>query len=202
MDVLILRHGQTAGNAQGRYIGRTDVDVTEEGLEELRTLGADETVQRVYVTPLKRTHQTAAIFFPKAEQVVVPGLREMDFGDFEDRDPAELEKNPTFLAWKAAGAVGSCPGGDSLESFAARIQESFLALVEECRRENAKRLVLVGHGGAFMALMASFAHDGRELYGWFPPNGGGWRARLDFDSWDKEKRLLDVRPVLGPENVS
>ncbi len=198
MEILLLRHGQTTGNAQGRYIGRTDVDVTPVGLEELKTMGEDTSVQKVYVTPLKRTHQTAALFFPQAEQVIVPGLHEMDFGNFEDRDPEELEQDPEFQAWKAEGAVGSCPGGDTLEGFVARIQECFCTLVEEAMARGEERLVIVGHGGVFMALMASFAHDGRELYGWFAPNGGGWRARVDAESWSMEKKLLDVRPVLGP----
>ncbi len=199
MEVLLLRHGKTAGNAQGRYIGRSDVDVTEEGLAELRALGADESLRRVYVTPLRRTHQTAAIFFPRAEQIIVPALREMDFGDFEDCDPAELELDPAFLRWKAEGAIGFCPNGDSLEDFVKRIRDGFCALAEQVWARREERLVIVGHGGSFMALMASFAHDGRDYYDWFAPNGGGWRAWIDFEAWPREQRLLNVRPVLGPK---
>lgn len=198
MEVLLLRHGKTAGNAAGRYIGRTDVPVIEEGLEALRALGTDESVSRVYVTPLRRTHQTAAIFFPKAEQVIVDDLREMDFGDFEGRTADEMADDPDYRAWVAGGCVDSCPNGDNIESFTARIQRGFRTAVAMAMERGDKRLVIVGHGGSFMALMISFAHDGRGYFDWFAPNGGGWRARLDEAAWDDDPRLLEVVPVSGP----
>lgn len=198
MEVLLLRHGKTAGNADGRYIGRTDLPVTEEGLEALRALGSDESVTRVYVTPLCRTHQTAAVLFPRAEQVVVEELREMDFGAFEGRTAEEMENDPDYRAWVAGDCVGTCPGGESIESFGARIRGAFRAVAAEAMARGDKKLVIVAHGGSFMALMISFAHDGRGYFDWFAPNGGGWRARLDEATWAENPRLHDVAAVNGP----
>ena len=39
---------------------------------------------------MTRARQTARILFPEAEQIVVPGLREMDFGTFEGRNYVEM----------------------------------------------------------------------------------------------------------------
>lgn len=198
MEILLLRHGMTAGNADGCYIGRTDLPVLPQGLEELRAMGSDDSVERVYVTPLRRTQQTASLFFPKAEQIVVDDLIEKDFGDFEGRSAEEMADDPAYRQWVAEGAIGACPNGESMEAFVQRIQRGFCCLVEEALARGDERLVLVGHGGAFMALMISFAHDGRDYYAWFAPNGGGWRARIDPRTWGKERRLMDVRAVLGP----
>lgn len=198
MEVLLLRHGKTAGNADGRYIGRTDLPVTAEGLEALRALGPDESVTRVYVTPLRRTHQTAAVLFPRAEQVTVEDLREMDFGAFEGRTAEEMENDPDYRAWVAGDCVGTCPGGESIESFGARIQRAFRAVAAEAMARGDEKLVIVAHGGTFMALMISFAHDGRGYFDWFAPNGGGWRARLDEATWAENPRLHDVVAVNGP----
>ena len=198
MEVLLLRHGMTAGNADGRYIGRTDLPVLPRGLEELRALGRDDSVERVYVTPLQRTQQTAALFFPRAAQVIVDDLTEKDFGDFEGRSAEEMADDPAYRQWVAEGAIGACPNGESMEDFARRIRRGFVRVVDEALARGDERLVLVGHGGAFMAVMIGFAHDGRDYYDWFAPNGGGWRSRIDPRTWKKEQRLLDVRPVLGP----
>lgn len=188
----------TAGNAEGRYIGRTDLPVTEEGMARLRALGCDETVDTVYVTPLCRTQQTASLFFPRARQILLPELTEKDFGDFEGRSPEDMAEDPAYRKWVAEGAVGGCPNAESAEQFASRIGEGFDRLVTAALARGEKRLTLVGHGGAFMALMILFAHDGRPYYDWFAPNGGGWRAEIAEESWRRNKRLERVRPVLGP----
>lgn len=198
MEVLLLRHGMTAGNAQGRYIGRTDLPVMPEGMEALRAMGCDRSLARVYVTPLQRTRQTASLFFPCAQQTVVEDLIEKDFGDFEGRSPEEMAEDPAYRQWVAEGAIGACPNGEGLEAFVQRIRRGFCRVVEEALARGDERLALVGHGGAFMALMICFAHDGRDYYDWYPPNGGGWRGRIEPGTWKNEQRLLDVHPVLGP----
>lgn len=83
MRVCLLRHGETAWNAQGRYLGRTDLPLTPAGRAALGPAGF--TPALVYVSPLRRTAETAEILFPGAEQSAVPDFREMDFGVFEGR---------------------------------------------------------------------------------------------------------------------
>ena len=83
MLIVLLRHGETAYNAQRRYQGASDIPLSEAGKARLRK--ADFAPEVVYVTSLCRTAQTAAILFPGARQAVEDGLREMDFGDFEGR---------------------------------------------------------------------------------------------------------------------
>ena len=85
MELVLLRHGSTSGNAEHRYVGRTDEPLSQAGAREARESGGREDVGCVYVSPLQRARQTAAICFPRARQMVVDGLREMDFGDFEGR---------------------------------------------------------------------------------------------------------------------
>ena len=103
MQIYLIRHGQTAGNALRRYIGSTDQPLTPEGAEGAKAAGARRSVQSVFVTPLVRTQQTACILFPDAEQTVVPALREMDFGDFEDRSFEDMKDDPAYRAWVDGG---------------------------------------------------------------------------------------------------
>ena len=55
MQVMLIRHSKTAGNAQRRYIGRTDEPLSAEGIALAETVGQDLTLQKVYVTPLIAT---------------------------------------------------------------------------------------------------------------------------------------------------
>ena len=55
MIIHMVRHGLTEGNAQRRYVGATDMPLSEEGLRLARAGQRDEAVRQVYVTPLQRT---------------------------------------------------------------------------------------------------------------------------------------------------
>ena len=59
MRVCLLRHGETAWNAQGRYLGRTDLPLTPAGRAALGPAGFAPA--RVYVSPLRRTAETAEL---------------------------------------------------------------------------------------------------------------------------------------------
>ena len=69
MEILLLRHGETAYNAERRYQGQRDIPLSPKGRAALHRAGfAPDTV---YVSPLRRATETAAVLFPTARQVVV-----------------------------------------------------------------------------------------------------------------------------------
>ena len=111
MLIVLLRHGETAYNAQRRYQGVTDVPLSPEGRARLRK--ADFEPETVYVTPLMRTAQTAEALFPHAKQIVVPELREMDFGGFEGRTYDEMKNDPAYCAPARTERAGRRSAGGS-----------------------------------------------------------------------------------------
>ena len=172
MKIVLIRHGQTAGNALGRYIGATDEPLSEEGLLKARAVTPDLSIETVYVTPLLRTVQTASILFPQAERVIVPGLREMDFGAFENRSWKDMENDVSYRAWVDSGCLLPCPGGESMESFSRRVGAAFTKLLRE--HETEETLTLVVHGGTIMAVMYLFAAEKRAYYEWQVKNLEGF----------------------------
>ena len=134
MQIYLIRHGQTAGNALRRYIGSTDQPLTPEGAEGAKAAGARRSVRSVFVTPLVRTQQTARILFPDAEQTVVPALREMDFGDFEDRSFEDMKDDPAYRAWVEGGCLAPCPNGESVLEFSGSMP-AFWGASARCRRK-------------------------------------------------------------------
>ena len=135
MQILWIRHGQTPGNVQRRYVGRTDEGLTDEAklcLQKKQVLMQDLCVQTeggrnpgkwyhagafvpdyVYSSPMMRCRETAEILFPGQVLCVQEGLQETDFGDFEYKNYEELKENPAYQAWIDSGGQMMVPNGES-----------------------------------------------------------------------------------------
>ena len=174
MRITLIRHGKTAGNSESRYIGRTDEPLSPEGIAQLKSLEPDFRVQTVYVTPLRRTQQTAAILFPHAEQLVADGLQEMDFGDFEGRNYREMETDTDYRDWVNGGCLAPCPNGESRAAFSTRVCTAFTELLTQAEEKGCSDLVFVVHGGTIMAIMEHFAVPHKDYYDYSVKNGCGY----------------------------
>ena len=129
MLIVLLRHGETAYNAQRRYQGKSDIPLSARGRARLRA--ADFAPDVVFVTALCRTAQTAAAIFPGARQAVEDDLREMDFGDFEGKTYGELKDDSSYRAWLASGGEAACPNGEGKAAFCARVCRAFEKLADD-----------------------------------------------------------------------
>ena len=173
MKLVLIRHGRTPGNELHRYNGTTDEHLSDAGRASLAALRFAP-APLVYVTALRRTRETAAILFPDARQITVPGLREMAFGDFEGRSYADMENDAAYRAWVDSGCLAPVPNGESLPGFIARCCAAFRAVLASDRSD---RLVFVVHGGTIMAVCSEFAVPKRGYFDWQTSNGGGFRLR-------------------------
>ena len=90
IKIAMIRHGKTYGNTLGRYIGVTDEPLCEEGKKELEQRTMD-TVELLFVSPLKRCLETADVLYPYAKQVKIPEFAECNFGEFENKNYQELK---------------------------------------------------------------------------------------------------------------
>lgn len=187
MLIYLIRHGETAFNAQQRYQGSLDVPLSDEGKAKLCRAEFEPAV--VYTSHLARTRETAAAIFPGAEQIPIKDLREMSFGDYEGRSRAELAGDETHAAWLASGFTGVCPNQEETHlQFVRRTCEAFSKLVDSALEAGEERLVIVAHGGTQMAVMSAFV-GGERAYGrWLTGNGGGYV--LSAERWQKEKKLI------------
>ncbi len=208
MELILLRHGRTAVNLDNRYNGRTDDPLCEEGLREARAAKANPDISLVYVSPLKRARQTAEICFPNAEQVVVDGLREMDFGDFEGKTAREMENDPVYRAWVDGGCVDACPNGESIPSFAKRAMTAFDWAVRDAAERRLGRVGVTAHGGVIMAVMYGYSHTDVSYFDWYVENCSGFRLTIDGTAWPQKPgfasyellgKHVDSKTVTGKE---
>ena len=185
MKIYLLRHGETEYNAEHRYQGIGDIPLSQSGLDCLKQ--ADFLPETVYITPLKRTRQTAEILFPKANYIPVNDLREMNFGAFEGRNYKEMEHDAAYRAWVDSNCESTCPGGEYKADFSARVCKAFETLVNQSIQNNETTLVIVAHGGTQMAVMERFAEPHKNYYEWCAPTAGGYV--LDDCDWQKSHIL-------------
>ena len=191
MLIVLLRHGETAYNAQRRYQGKSDIPLSARGKARLRA--ADFAPDVVFVTALCRTAQTAAAVFPHARQIVVPALREMDFGVFEGRTYDEMKGDAAYCAWLDSGCESACPNGESKAVFCKRVCRAFEKLADEALARGDERLVIVAHGGTQMAALSRFVEPHRDYYDWNAPLAGGFV--LDAAQWPERRVLRVVKTV-------
>ena len=177
MLIYLIRHGATRYKEEHRYQGVTNIPLSPAGRAALTR--ADFCPETVYVSPLLRARETAAILFPEARQTVISDFREMDFGIFETRTADELEGDPVYRAWVEGGCTDRCPGGESMAEFSGRVWAASAKLLEV----KTERLVIVAHGGVQMVILDHYAQPHRDYFHWHAPCGGGYVL--------KEQTLID-----------
>ena len=131
----LIRHGMTAGNLQGLYIGSgTDIPLCDEGraqLNELKERFEYPQVDTVFSSPLLRAVETANILFPDAKHTfTVHDLREAGFGKFENKPVKELVHDEDFKKWITPGSGYVPEGAEPTDQFHARCAESLMKLFE------------------------------------------------------------------------
>jgi probable phosphoglycerate mutase len=116
----LLRHGETEWNAEHRICGRSDVPLSEAGRRQARTLAVrlkSIAFEGLYSSPLRRAIETANLISEVIglEPVVDERLTELDYGEWEGKTLAEVEKNyaGTFRAWDADPGEVAPPGGET-----------------------------------------------------------------------------------------
>jgi broad specificity phosphatase PhoE len=140
--ILLARHGQTRWNAENRRQGRSDIPLDEIGIgqaEALRTLLAEERIDRIYASPLRRSMATAAaVARPRGlEPTVDADLLEFDYGDFSGSVRSELR-----LTLQRDYLYLPVPGGESLADAWARAGR-FIERVRPLLTST--RMLIVGH---------------------------------------------------------
>lgn len=187
--VVMIRHGITPGNLKRQYIGaKTDQPLSKEGREALLELagsGRYPDPARVFVSPMRRCAETSDILFPQALQTIVPGLKEMDFGVFEQRSADDMENDPVYRAWVETKCEAPIPEGEDRAGFTDRCCEAFIKTMEDLPQDM-EEAVFVIHGGTIMAILSRLGVPARSYYEWYVKNGHGF-----IGTFDGEKILIE-----------
>ncbi len=152
--LIVVRHGVTDWNREGRFQGHLDPPLADAGRHEAQLVGArlaaDSELRpaRVISSSLTRAIQTAGAIAGAAGVSVEADARliEIGQGEWEGRTHAELEADDhdRYQAWRHAPGVRQPPGGESIAAASARVAE---LLGELTSSDGPFPICLVSHGG-------------------------------------------------------
>lgn len=187
--LMLVRHGQSTWNAEGRWQGQADPPLTDFGRKQAKTatkrIGQ---IQAIVSSPLVRALETATIISDATgvEPVVThSGLCERHAGEWSGLTKAEIDVQfPGYLAQDLRP-----PTYEGDESLMARTSEAMNAIVQEyCGGE----ILVATHGGVIKTFVESLGSGPIRV-----PNLAGWTIRHDGQSFTAVEPL-----ALLPEDLS
>jgi broad specificity phosphatase PhoE len=155
--LILVRHGVTDWNREGRWQGRLDPPLSESGHHEASLAAAriaadpDLRPARILASTLSRATETAAAIGDALGVTVEPEPRlvEIGAGEWEGRTHAELEETDgeRYRAWRTTPGYGT-PGGEPLTDAAGRVRR----LLADVDISSSWPVLLVSHGGILRFL--------------------------------------------------
>jgi broad specificity phosphatase PhoE len=140
--IHLIRHAEPA--LRGVFLGSIDPQLADHSHAPSAL-----DVEVVYMSPLRRSRETAALLFPRHVPVMVPELAECSFGDWEGKTWVEIQRLWPVLAdrkvtdWRGV----TPPNGESWEAFSARVARAW-----EIVRAGPFPAAVVAHGGTNSVL--------------------------------------------------
>ncbi|MBW6409211.1 histidine phosphatase family protein [Clostridium weizhouense] len=185
IDIYLIRHGKTYCNKERLYYGKSDVPLSDEGINELilkKEKNKYPMCEKYFTSGLKRANQTLEILYPDKEYDILSELCEYDFGEFELKSHEDLKDHPKYNEWviDETGSV-SCPNGESRQEFKSRIQIGFNKLIESLKINNIDSAVAVIHGGTIGMLLEILYDNKKSFIEWQPNVGEGYKVVISTE---------------------
>ena len=194
MEIILVRHAQSEGNAQGLYSGITDDNLTDLGKKQAdqvaKYLAATLTkVEKVYSSPLVRAFDTAKLiskYLLLAEPELDNRLAEIDLGVWEGQPAQALEASNSDLIekWKEDPFEVEVPGAEKVNSVKSRIFE----FCEEVSKMGLSRIVVVSHATVIHSLLIPLlGREGKEFWSIRIDNAG-----ISIIEWDSHPQVISI----------
>ncbi len=188
---ILIRHGESLGNANNLYLGHTDLDLCERGKEQALQAAnyfKDREISAIYSSDLLRAYNTA---LPHAELhglkvIKSKELREVYLGEWEGLPVADVRRrwpHEFDVEWRGRYGSMTLPGGESVFLAGKRMYDKLLSIA----KEQEGTVLVTAHGGVIRAFWC-YA-NGVEPSEWaafvpFPSN-----ASASFVGFDGEKLI-------------
>ena len=158
-QLLLVRHGETLWNLEGRLQGSNDIELNAAGLAQAEHVAAaiaawPQRVEAIYSSPLMRAYKTGELIGRRLGLEVTSDVRftERGLGQLEGRTKEEmLESDP--MLWDAWASGGLMPDNRGIESDATVITRVAAGLAEVAERHPGAVVVLCTHGALIKCIL-------------------------------------------------
>lgn len=205
--IHLIRHGAFEEMEKGAYIGTKDVDLSKDGISELKKLDRDfiyPGTPVIFTSPLKRCLKTCEILYPAIKPIVIDQLSECSFGEWEGLTADDLSDNDEFKQWLAGSAEVKPPKGESGADFTRRVCNMFQDIVDGLVKTGNTECVIVTHGGVIMTLLSVYGLPQAKPFDWATECGCGYTLRVTPSLWmrDRVAEVISRLPYAKKEELS
>lgn len=154
--LVLIRHGITDWNKQGRYCGHRDIDLSSQGRAQVKKLGKRlKAVEfdKIYCSDRRRALETGRIIFKGKKITKVNGLREINFGVFEGLKHDEIMEKygSAYKKWLKDCYRYNIPNAEPMSVFKKRVESTLNKIVHS---NPGKNVAVVCHGGVIGACVS------------------------------------------------
>ncbi|WP_078553213.1 histidine phosphatase family protein [Bacillus alkalicellulosilyticus] len=204
VDITLLRHGVTQANVEKRYLGWSDVPLTNNGKEQLKELSNHRypPASLLFSSDLQRCYDTAKILYPNQTITHLMALREIHFGQWELQTYDDLQGIPLYRQWLDEPKNVCPPNGESFIAFEQRVLSCWEQITKSAVQNQIEHIVIVSHGGPIRLLLTHFAPDKRLFWDWDIPFGGGYTFSTSVERIRRGERCISLQAVPLMEKAS
>jgi len=155
--IFLVRHGQIEYGIEKRYIGITDMPLSNTGIEhvtKLKKYFSSIEIEKAFTSPLKRCMQTAEILLEGSNisRVVLDELREINMGEWENQTIDYIKEHFYEMYEKRGSNMDTFipPGGESFEQLQKRVMPAFESIV----LNTTKNTLIISHAGVNRVILS------------------------------------------------
>jgi len=176
--LVLIRHGQTDWNLEGRWQGQADPPLNDTGREQARRVAEYQSqfgFAALYSSDLRRAKETAQIIGAAMGLDVIPEprLREINLGRWQGMltDDIQAQYPDEFRRWHESPPAAHPPDGEDIPALAVRILE---AINEMIVRHPKQRIGVVAHETPIAVVLCRSAGMELEHLRDMIPDNGAW----------------------------
>lgn len=202
--ILLVRHGETDWNRDGRFQGQIDIPLNENGKKQGAQAGEflkDVQIDAAVTSSMLRPKETAEKILEHHSDVnleVTEDLWEISHGEWEGKLESEIESGyPGLLGkWQSTPETVQMPGGENLEDVWRRAKVGWGNVVKAYSQADAQQTVMVvAHDAINKAILCQVFGLGPEHF-WQFKQGNGAVSVIDYHG------RPDSVPVLSAANIT
>lgn len=193
-NVFVIRHGESEEDVGPKM--KTKIKDSEIGLNQNGIRQAQESAEAIrndlvgfehitlYVSPYKRTQQTAEIIMDvlkddRIKMVTEPSLRGLNWGDVTPENLKEREQE----RYKVGVLHYHFPGGDKSPEYVGTIYDFVYKIIQAKHINNDKKecVIIIGHGFSLRIVVKALTEMNDEDFKWIKNPPHTFIARIYFD---------------------
>lgn len=202
--LLLVRHGETEWNRQGKFQGQIDIPLNDNGrnqaakaAEFLKDVNIDFAVSSTMSRP-KETAEIILKYHPSLKLELFAGLREISHGLWEGKFESEIEQEfPGELErWRTIPAEVQMPEGENLEQVRERSVSDWNGIIKNAESQQLQLGLVVAHDATNKTLLCHILGLSGENF-WNFRQGNGAVSVIDYPAGSQGYPVLQAMNITG-----